>query len=373
MRRRTWLVSALAGGAIFVVAAGVTFASLGVGPAAAGPTVRVIADRTIAEDLVSPWGLAFLPDGSALVSERDTAQIRRIPARADGRPALSLSDAPVVGKVRGVRPDGEGGLLGIAVPETDDNTDPDFLFAYYTGRRDNRVVRIEWDGQRLGEQTPILTGIPKASYHNGGRILVGPDSTLYVATGDAGDPELSQDRDSLAGKVLRIDYRGNPAPGNPFDDSPVFTLGHRNVQGLAFDDDGRLWATEFGTRIADELNLLRAGGNYGWPVVEGRSDIPEYTNPKVVWTPTSKASPSGLAIADGAAYVASLRGEVLWRVPLDGTRAGKPVAVDVEKGNRLRTIEVTSDGRLWLATSNTDGRGDPRPGDDRIVSFRLDE
>ena len=134
-----------------------------------------------------------------------------------------------------------------------------------------------------------------------------------------------------------------------------------------------MWATEFGTRIADELNLLRAGGNYGWPVVEGRSDIPEYANPKVVWTPTSKASPSGLAIADGAAYVASLRGEVLWRVPLDGTRAGKPVAVDVEKGNRLRTIEVTSDGRLWLATSNTDGRGDPRPGDDRIVSFRLDE
>jgi len=371
MRRRTWVAGALASGAVLAVAAGVAITSLGAGPAAAGSTVRVIAERTITEDLVSPWGLAFLPDGSALVSERDTARVRRIPARADGRPALTLTKAPVVGTVRGVRPDGEGGLLGIAVPQTVGGADPDFVFAYFTGKRDNRVVRIEWDGRRLGDQTPIVTGIPKASFHNGGRILVGPRSTLFIATGDAGDPDLSQDPDSLAGKVLRVDYRGKPAKGNPIEGSPVFTLGHRNVQGLAFDDDGRLWATEFGTNIADELNLLIAGRNYGWPIVEGRSDNRRFTNPKVVWSPTSKASPSGLTIAGDAAYVASLRGEVLWRVPLNGSRAGKPARVDIAQGNRLRTIELAPDGRVWLSTSNTDGRGNPRPEDDRILSFRL--
>jgi len=381
MRPRNRLLTAVSAVGVLTVAGGVAIASTISGStastavpgnaAAARPSISVVAERTIAEDLTSPWGLAFLPDGSALISERDTAQVRRIASRTFGLPAANLTRAQVVGKVSGVRPDGEGGLLGIAIPETIGDAEPDYIFAYLTAKRDNRVVRIEWDGRRLGKQTPILTGIPKASYHNGGRIITGPNRTLFVATGDAGDPDLSQDQASLAGKVLRIDYRGNPAPGNPFEDSPVYTLGHRNVQGLALDNDGRLWATEFGTRKADELNLLRPGRNYGWPIVEGRSNNPRFTNPKVTWEPTSTASPSGMTITDDAAYVASLRGEVVWRVPLKGAQAGKPQKVDIEKGNRLRTIELAPDGRVWLATSNTDGRGDPGPRDDRIVSFRL--
>lgn len=340
------------------------------GAASAQPRADVVSQRTITQELTSPWGLAFLPDGSALVSERDTARIRRVPAAADGQSARSLTRAPIVGTVKGVRAEGEGGLLGIAVPPTPDGEQPDFLFAYFTGRDDNRVVRIAWDGQRLGRQTPIVTGIPRASYHNGGRLLV-DDDVLYIATGDAGDPDLSQDPDNLAGKVLRVDFDGKPAAGNPFPGSPVFTVGHRNVQGLALDSAGRLWATEFGTSKADELNLLQPGRNYGWPIVEGRGSNPRFTNPKVTWSPTSTASPSGLAIADGYAYVASLRGEVLWRVPLAGSRAGTPVAVPIGERSRLRTVERAPDGTLWLMTSNTDGRGEPGPKDDRIMSLRV--
>jgi len=342
-------------------------------PAAnAQPTVDLVSKKTVARSLTSPWGLAFLPDGSALVSERDTGLVRRIAGRSNGSPARSLTKTSTVGTVSGVRAGGEGGLLGIAVPPTPRGTQPEVIFAYLTTARDNRVVRIAWDGRNLGRQTPIVTGIPKNTYHNGGRILV-DDDVLYIATGDAGIPELAQDRTSLAGKVLRVDFDGAPAAGNPIDGSRIFTLGHRNVQGLALDAAGRLWATEFGTSKADELNLLRPGRNYGWPVVEGRSSKRGFTNPKVTWSPTSTASPSGLAIQDGAAYVASLRGEVLWRVPLKGTRAGKPRAVDLGEQSRLRTVAAAPDGRLWLSTSNTDGRGDPGSRDDRMLSLIVDD
>lgn len=371
MAKRTWLLSTATIVAIVLVASSVLAVRFNANPAAARPAVEVDSQRVIAQNLTSPWGLTFLPDGSALVSERDTGKIRRIPARVDGSPARSLSNAPVVGTVSGVRSSGEGGLLGIAVPPTLEGQEPDYLFAYYTGTKDNRVVRIEWDGKRLGKQTPILTGIPKATYHNGGRILVGPNQTLFIATGDAGDPQSSQDLDSLAGKVLRVDFEGDPAAGNPFRGSPVYTYGHRNVQGLALDDAGRLWATEFGSKDADELNLLLPGRNYGWPQAEGKSDNKDFTNPKVTWSPTSTASPSGMAIDGDNAYVASLRGRVLWQVPLDGTKAGKPRAVDIGEDSRLRSIEVAPDGRLWLMTNNTDGRGDPGPRDDRILSLRI--
>lgn len=323
-----------------------------------GPPSRdaVSVDRVLTTGLVSPWGLAFLPDGSALVSERDTGRIVRVPA-SGGR-------ATAVGRVAGVAHGGEGGLLGIAVPP---GPDPRFVFAYYTSSRDNRVVRIAWDGTRLGRQTAILTGIPRSGIHNGGRLLVGPQDTLFVATGDAGNGALAQQRRSLAGKILRITFDGRPAPGNPIPGSPVYSLGHRNVQGLAFDGAGRLWASEFGQSDVDELNLIRPGGNYGWPVHEGASSDGRYINPAVQWSPTSTASPSGIAIRDGVAYVASLRGEVLWQVPLSGTTAGRPRALPLGDLGRLRTVAVAPDGALWLVTSNTDGRGDPRRGDDRIL------
>ncbi len=324
---------------------------------AAGPPVRI--GPTIATGLEVPWGVAFLPDGSALVGERDSGRIVRI-RPGSARPV-------VVGRVAATRAAGEGGLLGLAVPA---GPAPDRVFAYVTTRTDNRVVQIAWDGRRLGSVRPILTGIPKGYVHNGGRLLVGPDDTLFVGTGETGDPRLAQDRASLAGKILHITFAGRPAAGNPFPDSPVYSLGHRNVQGLAFDSAGRLWASEFGDKDVDELNLIVAGGNYGWPVHEGAAGDRRYVDPVVQWSPTAIASPSGIAIVDDVVYVASLRGERLWRVVLHGTSAGTPRAYLTGRFGRLRTVASTPGGLLWLVTGNTDGRGSPRPGDDRIVLLR---
>ena len=316
--------------------------------------MSVVAD--LGSDLVSPWGLARLEDGSALVSERDTGRIVQV--AADG-------SQTEIAQIPQAAPDGEGGLLGIAI-------DPSgaWLYAYVTTETDNRVIRVPLDDPSAAPED-ILTGIPKAGIHNGGRIAFGPDGDLYVATGDAGQPDLAQDPASLAGKILRVDPEGGVPEDNPFPASPVWSLGHRNVQGLAFDSQGRLWATEFGSKDADELNLIEPGANYGWPLVEGTGNDPAYVNPQAQWTPTSLASPSGLAIVDDVAYVASLRGEVLWQVPLVDGRAAKPIALDLGDLGRLRTVEALPDGSLWLMTSNTDGRGDPRDADDRILVLKL--
>lgn len=342
---------------LLAIALGIAFA-----PAAqAAPQVDVA--RTIASGLTSPWGLDFLPDGSALVTERDTGRILRIdPSKKAG------SNVTVLGKVPGSMPDGEGGLLGIAIaPEAD------YVYVYTTTSSDNRVLRIALldDATRLGRATPILTGIPKASYHNGGRIVFDPDGNLIVATGDAGDVTTSQNPRSLAGKVLKITTAGKPVGA-----SPVFSLGHRNVQGLAFDESGGLWASEFGSKDADELNYLVQDGNYGWPQVEGASRVSAFRNPEAQWSPTSLASPSGIAILGDHAYVASLRGQVLWQVPLTGIGsddpgARTPKALNLGTLGRLRTVEPAPDGSLWLITSNTDGRGDPGRRDDRIIRLTV--
>ena len=323
-------------------------------PSAEPPGVSVVAD--LGSDLVSPWGLARLDDGSALVSERDTGRIVQV--AADG-------SQTEIAQIPQAAPDGEGGLLGIAI-------DPSgaWLYAYVTTETDNRVIRVPLDDPSAAPED-ILTGIPKAGIHNGGRIAFGPEGDLYVATGDAGQPDLAQDPASLAGKILRVDPEGGVPEDNPFPASPVWSLGHRNVQGLAFDSQGRLWATEFGSKDADELNLIEPGANYGWPLVEGTGNDPAYVNPQAQWTPTSLASPSGLAIVDDVAYVASLRGEVLWQVPLVDGRAATPIALDLGDLGRLRTVEALPDGSLWLMTSNTDGRGDPRAADDRILVLKL--
>lgn len=314
---------------------------------------------TAATGLEVPWGLAFLPRGGALVTERDSGRILRLDGRGSSSPLATIRD---------IDPTGEGGLLGIAL---EPGPDPGWIYAYYTGPKDNRVVRMTWDGSSLGAPQPILTGIPKNVFHDGGRIAFGPDGMLYVATGDAGDEQSSQDLDSLAGKVLRITPEGEVPDDNPFPGSPVFTLGHRNVQGLAFDERGRLWASEFGAKDADELNLLTAGGNYGWPEVEGMGTDPAFINPVTTWEPTSTASPSGIAVFDDAVYVASLRGEKLWQVPLTGPDRYRAAAVPLPDLGRLRTVATTPDGRsLWLSTSNRDGRGDPAAKDDRIIVLR---
>ena len=229
-----------------------------------------------------PWGLAFLPDGSALVTERDSGRV------------LSIQDGEVneVGTVPEAAPMGEAGLLGVAVSPS--FTEDHEVFLYVTTESDNRIMRTTYDGARLGDLDVILDGIPNDFIHDGGRLAFGPDGYLYASTGETGDGDLAQDRSSLGGKILRITTDGDPAPGNPFKDSPIWTWGHRNVQGLAFDDNDRLWASEFGASDWDELNLIVKGANYGWPFVEGTGGNGKYAEPLVVWR-TSEASPSGLA------------------------------------------------------------------------------
>lgn len=308
----------------------------------------------IAQGIDVPWGMAFLPDGAALVAERDSGRILRV---APGRTVEQVYEVP------GVVARGEGGLLGLAVAA--DYAETRYIYAYFTADDDNRIVRFQLDGR----PQVIFSGIAKAGNHNGGRIAFGPDGMLYVGTGDASQSARSQEPDSPNGKILRLTPEGAAAPGNPRPDSPVYSLGHRNVQGLAWDDKGRLFAAEFGQNRLDEINLIEPGHNYGWPTIEGTGGTAGgFTDPLVTWS-TSVSSPSGIAITGNTLYVAALRGERLWTIPLSNGTLGDPHAELAGRYGRLRTVIVAPDGALWLTTSNTDGRGDVRPGDDRILRF----
>ncbi|HSE71167.1 MAG TPA: PQQ-dependent sugar dehydrogenase [Nocardioidaceae bacterium] len=324
----------------------------------AGP-IRPRVVGTIASNLVAPWGVVFLPNGTALVSERDTTKVL----------AVKPDRVRTVGRLSDAAPQGEAGLLGLEISPAFKRDR--FVYAYYTTESDNRVVRMKYVRGRLGDPQVVLKGIPNGYIHDGGRLEFGPDGYLYVSTGEIGEEQLAQDRDSLAGKILRITRRGAPAPGNPVEGSPVWTMGHRNVQGLAFDTKKRLWASEFGANTWDELNRIERANNYGWPLVEGKGDLAEYRNPFAQWR-TSEASPSGLAFAEGSLWMASLRGNRLWRIPVkDNGTIGEPVDYFVGKYGRLRTVALAPDGRLWLTTSNRDGRGDPAESDDRILVVAL--
>jgi glucose/arabinose dehydrogenase len=322
----------------------------------AHPRPRVVG--TIARHLDVPWGIAFLPDRSALVTERDSGDVLHLVGRKVTR----------VGHVDVTHTEGgEDGLLGIAVSPSYSRDHRVFLYA--STAQDNRVLRATFDGNRLRLDRPVLTGIPHGAIHNGGRLAFGPDGRLYVSTGETGNGELAQDEHSLGGKILRITQDGRPAPGNPDPGSPVWTLGHRNVEGLAFDPAGRLWASELGDQTWDELNLIQKGTNYGWPEVEGKSSDDRFRNPQVVWH-TDEASPSGLAYDDGYLWMGSLRGERLWRIRVHDGRAVAPRDFFVGEYGRMRTVVRAPDGDLWVTTSNRDGRGSPSPADDRILLVR---
>jgi len=311
--------------------------------------------NVVATGLQIPWGMTFLPDGSALVAERNTARILQ----------LRVGQAPqVVATIPGVVPAGESGLLGIVASRT--YAQDQWLYVYYTAQNDNRVVRLRLTAPAT--QQVIISGITKANIHDGGRLAWGPDGNLFVSTGDASTGANSQNTNSLNGKILRLTATGGVPAGNPFN-NPVWSFGHRNVQGMAWDSAGRMWATEFGQNTWDEINQIVAGGNYGWPTVEGMGTNPNFRNPNVVWT-TAEASPSGLAFANNTLFAAALRGQRLWTVPVNANgTTGTPVAELQGQFGRLRTVEVGPDGWLWVATSNRDGRGTPVAADDRVIRF----
>ncbi|MEU9992164.1 PQQ-dependent sugar dehydrogenase [Streptomyces sp. NPDC048045] len=327
-------------------------------------SVRVL--RTVAEGLKTPWGLAALPGGGLLVSSRDEGTITRIDTATGRKTEL--------GTVSGVSPAGEGGLLGIAL--SPGYASDHMIYAYFTSASDNRIVRMLYDehkpaGEQLGAPDTIFKGIPKGRIHNGGRIAFGPDGMLYAGTGESGERGLAQDRKSLGGKILRMTPEGEPAPGNPFPGSAVYSYGHRNVQGLAWDTRQRLFASEFGQDTWDELNAIVPGGNYGWPRAEGRSSQAGLRSPIAQWH-TDEASPSGIAYVDGVVWMAALKGRRLWRIPLQGTgAAAAPRSFLDGTYGRLRTVAAAGGDKVWLVTSNTDGRGTPHKGDDRVLEAEV--
>ena len=316
----------------------------------------------IASGLAAPWSILRIPGGGTLISERDTTLIRELLDDGSLRQAGVVADA---------RPAGEGGLLGLAFLA--DSAAPGgtgWVYAYFTARADNRIARMPLGGaagrRTLGTPEPILGGIPKAGNHNGGRIAFGPDGLLYATTGDAGNGANAQDLDSLGGKILRMTPTGRVPTGNPFG-TLVYSYGHRNPQGIAWDSRGRLWASEFGQNTWDELNEITAGANYGWPIVEGKGDDEDFVDPVVQWS-TDQASPSGIAIVDDTIFMAGLRGERLWRIDPSTGEAGDWF---VHRNGRLRDVVSGPDGTLWFVSNNTDGRGTPSPGDDRLYQVEV--
>jgi glucose/arabinose dehydrogenase len=251
----------------------------------------------------------------------------------------------------------ERGLLGLAISPT--FTTDGWVYAYLSTDEDNRVVRFHLD---TFDPEPVVTGIPSALNHNGGRLAFGPDGKLYITTGDANDTANSQDLESLGGKILRANADGTVPEDNPFEGSLVYTYGHRNVQGLSWGPDDAMYATEFGQNTWDELNRITPGANYGWPEVEGSGGDPEFVDPLVTWT-TAEASPSGAEVVGDTMYIGALRGQRLWTVPVSGGEAGEPVAVLEGELGRIRTVELGPDGWLWVATSNGGG-------EDKVVRYR---
>jgi glucose/arabinose dehydrogenase len=315
--------------------------------------------------LEAPWGLTFLPDGSALVSERISGEILRIPAAG--------GDPRTVGVVPDVRVSSEGGLLGIvASPEfATDRT----VFASVSGEDQNRIVAltIAEDHGSLTVDRVLLDGIQTADRHHGGRIVVGPDGHLWIGTGDAFAPENAADDHALNGKILRVTVDGDVPDDNP-GPSPIYSSGHRNVQGIAFGPDGTAYATELGHRTWDEVNVLRAGADYGWPETEGTAGSTGEA-PIATFDP-DEASPSGVAYAEGSLWIGALGGQRLWQLPVEaGDATADPIGHLVGDHGRIRTVEVAPDGALWIVTSNTDratwGGTTPPPDGDRVLRVEV--
>lgn len=346
LSRRT-LLAATAGAA---VAGPVLTATAGA--AVGAPTIG----RTVASGLDIPWGLDFLPDGSALFTERDRARVSRVTPDGTVR---------VLGTIPGVVPRGEAGLLGLAVSPS--YAEDHRVYLYLSTRDDNRVGWVSLDGTGLGSFQPIVTGIPVSTNHNGGSLLwTGSGDGLLIGAGDALDKPAAQDTSSLSGKILRVDRDGTARSTNPFvgrdGDDRIFTYGHRNPEGLATNTAREVWSAELGQDTWDELNQIRLGRNYGWPNAEGSDGPGGYTDPLAQWHPRN-CSPSGIAIVAQRAYLGALAGQSLWRVDLHGDTRGTRARFFQGTFGRIRNVKVAPDRTLWITTSNGSGT-------DEIVQIR---
>ncbi len=318
---------------------------------------------TVASDKDIPWGLAFLPGGDGIYTERDAQTVIEV---TPGGAKTTLGKIPNVSGT-----DGEGGLLGLALSPS--FASDHWVYIFHTSPSDNRIVRLKYNANKsldLGSEQVLVKGIQRNKFHNGGRLRFGPDGKLYASTGDAENGNNAQNKDSLNGKVLRINPDGGIPADNPFHNA-VWSYGHRNVQGLAFDSQGRLWEAELGNSNMDELNLIQKGGNYGWPSCEGTAgNCAGSVKPVRTW-PVAQASPSGLAIVNDTLYMAALRGARLWVMHIAGDGTSTPQAFFAGQFGRLRTVEPSPDGGLWVTTSSGDKDSTPNNSNDKILHVAL--
>ena len=338
--------------------------------------------QLVASGLVAPWAMDLAPDGRLFVTER-VGRVRIVQLGAGG--GLRADPWATVGVSQ--RPGSEKGLLGIALDPEFARTG--FVYLYYSyavasGIR-NKVVRMRDESGKGVEETILVDGIPGSEAHDGGRLKFGPDGKLYATTGDAENGANAQDPRSLGGKILRINRDGSIPTDNPLAGSPVWSLGHRNVQGLAWQpDSGALFATEHGPSnlfpdcCHDEVNLIVPGGNYGWPAVRGISRDARYRDPVLesgnveTWAPTGEAFGTRPGPLRGSLFFAALRGQHLHRVVLGAE--GQVLFQEKLLGNeygRLRDVFELASGEFLILTSNRDGRGQPRPDDDRVLLVTL--
>lgn len=319
--------------------------------------------EVVASNLNTPWSLVILDNDNFLISERP-GDIKLIDK--DGR-------AEIIGGIAEVRENGEGGLLGLA--KHPDFSNNHYIYAYYTyvssnGDRYNKVIRFKYQDKKISDREDILDKIPAGTYHNGGRIKFGPDNYLYISTGDAQNSESAQNTSVLSGKILRVDDLGNIVSDNPFDNE-VYSYGHRNVQGLAWDDEGNLFASEHGRSGLlsgyDELNKIEKDYNYGWPDIqgdesrEGMQTPLSHSGPKTTW------APSGLAYKNGYIYFVGLRGAALYRVNVSNLEKIEVEEFFKSEYGRLRDVVSGEGDYLYILTNNTDGRGNPDADDDLLL------
>lgn len=315
--------------------------------------------EVVASELTVPWEIAFLPNGDILTTERP-GTLRRLGSQNGSFP------------ISGVRANGESGLLGLALhPEFESNN---YVYLYFTiGNSTNKVVRFRLENNQLIEDRTIIENIPGANNHDGGRIAFGPDKLLYITTGDAQQTSLAQDTNSLAGKILRVTDEGAIPTGNPFNNA-VYSYGHRNPQGLAWDSRGRLWSTEHGrsgiSTGLDELNLIERGANYGWPTIQGDETHDGMKAPVAHSGPNTTWAPGGIAISGETIYFVGLRGQALYQTNISGDKVGPVTSRFTGQYGRLRAIQI-HDGQLYFSTSNRDGRGKASPQDDQIIKIKL--
>lgn len=332
------------------------------------PKPFLSAPEVYAQNLQIPWAIAWLPaspagepDSNMLVTER-SGTVKQIDKNGNTKTIFTVPDVKV---------GGEGGLMGIAIhPKFASNNYVYLDYTYNPNPTQNKVVRYKYQNGTLVQDKVILEKIPGSIFHNGGRIKFGPDGYLYVTTGDAQEPSIAQDKNSLGGKILRITDEGKPAPGNPFGNA-VYSYGHRNPQGLFWDTNGTLWETEHGPSgigpscCRDEVNIIKPGQNYGWPEITGNQTKSGMEAPTATSGATETWAPADIIVVNGKIYFSGLKGAAIFSFDPKSPNIVTPIY----KGTygRIRELTVSPDGNIYFTTSNRDGRGTPDSADDKII------